>query len=232
MTYRCPLRSEEVSEEFCNKCNDYYIKMGVKSFIVCVSGHPFVLKDAICAGRDVFCPVCKGRAIPEAPTGGARCCEHILCSICYRKGKTNLCAMSRDPSDARKIMFDWTDIKDYPIQNPKTEEHRGLGIDEYPIAMQSVENQEAVATTDEQFKSMGAEISKSMMALKLLHTGNADRICSDIQSTINRVLKTRYKNTKVRVSIKRTPDGASIDITGDNSTTAWLLHRVKEHVNF
>jgi len=228
---RCQLQKKDVTESQCNACNRYYIELGIRPFMVCVSDHVFTEQEALIIGDRIHCPVCKQPVYPESPTGGSVCCEHIPCSICDWQDNPDKCNLARDPEDARRTIIAATGVREFPVRDPDSGEIYYLKADEYSVIKHQISNQEALGVTDQDFKQMGKEVTTHLGKLKLMHKGRADQICGELQDAYNKILQTKYSRAKVEVSFTMTNNRPNVSITGANSVTAWMLHEVSQYVS-
>jgi len=224
----CPEKRCFVSEGECVRCNQYYVTMGIKPFIVCVNGHVFTSREAHCIGNQVHCPVCRVPVVLQKKTPGGVCCDHIDCKrTCGLHDKPDKCILGRDPEDAKREY-----MQHVPIANPETGLSTYAKVDGYQFTKMKIENEEALATSTAQFQQMGKEISQALTRLKILHKGNADRVCADVERVYNQVLRQRYPRADVHVVFGMKEGKQNIDIKAGNTFTAWLLNELTGFVSF
>jgi len=225
-----------VTEGTCNVCNRYYIEYGIYPFLSCINGHAFHPSEGICANRQVFCPKCKALTIVRTAAEGdgpGFCCDEIDCKICDWYGDPDHCNLARDPQDARKNL-----PPSYSVADPISQREFTIHKDGYQVTMHQLSAKEALdtflpsgpVTDDETIRKMAGKVQQALMKVKLLHRGNVDIICGDIQDECNRVIRAKYPQGKVIVQPKWDGIKMSISISANDSITAWMLHKISERV--
>ena len=224
----CDVRKVVVSRGECNACNRHYRDLGVYPFLRCMNDHAFKPIEAVCQFGSVLCPLCKQPVVPEVPTGGGFCCDHVVCSAsCDWYMNPDRCNLARDPKDARKFF-----PKRYDLVYPETGEVKTINLDGYRVAMHQIDNQELMRVSDTDLAAIGKRLSTAWTKTKFLHRGSADQICKEIQDTYNAEMAVKYPRVKVQIDFIMKPGGPEIRITGANSVTAWFLHELVPYVSF